>query len=316
MAEVSDNLWFQLYREYLLFSHERLHESDGVDLPERITEMPHHIIYLPLETHPEPAPEAAIRAALGFASGLGHGVHVSTFSVKIPPVASPLGGFLINIEGMARAAEDQSAADCKRLHNMVEQAAGPGLTVQITSHQIAMGGTMEAAVAEARYFDLSVIPWSPDVISTHDLSQALIFGAGTPVILVPSSAKAGPLQHIAVAWDESRAAARALGDALRLLSPGGRVSVLTVHDEKDLGRSELSQTLAAALSKRGYDAHAVDLTLGGKDIATVLQSAAVDQGAGLLAMGGFGHSRLRDFILGGATKGVIANLRLAVLLSH
>lgn len=278
--------------------------------------MPDHIVYLPLETHPEPTPESTIRAALGFAAGLGCKVHASVFSVKMPPVASPLGGFLINIEGMARAAEDRSAAESKRLHDVVEQAAGPSLGIQITSHQVAMGGAIEAAAVEARYFDLSLVPWSNEVSSTHDLSQALIFGAGTPVILVPSDTKSGPLDHIAVAWDESRAAARAVGDALRLLSPGGRVTVLTVHDEKDLGQRELSQTLAAALSRRGYDARALDLTLGGKPIATVLQDAALDQGAGLLAMGGFGHSRLRDFILGGATKGVIASLRLPVLFSH
>lgn len=278
--------------------------------------MPDRIAYLPLETHPEAPPESPIRAAIGFAAGLGYKVHVSTFSVKIPPVASPLGGFLINIEGMARAAEDRSAAECTRLHELVKQAARPDLGIQITTHQVAMGGTMDAAATEARYFDLALVPWSNDVGTTQDLSQALIFGSGTPVILVPSSATAGPLAHIAVAWDESRAAARALGDALRLVSPGGQVSVITVHDEKDLGKAELSQTLASALTNRGYDARAVDLSLGGKSIATALQDAALDLGAGLLAMGGFGHSRLRDFILGGATKDVISNLRIPVLLSH
>ncbi len=65
-----------------------------------------------------------------------------------------------------------------------------------------------------------------------------------------------------------------------------------------------------------YRANAVDLTLDGKSIATALQEAALAEGLQLLAMGGFGHSRLHDFILGGATKGVLADLRLPVLLSH
>lgn len=91
---------------------------------------------------------------------------------------------------------------------------------------------------------------------------------------------------------------------------------MTVHDEKALNGTGLAQTLASYLNLRGYEANAVDLTLDGRSIATALQEAALAEGAQLLAMGGFGHSRLRDFILGGATKGVLADLRLPVLLSH
>ncbi len=136
------------------------------------------------------------------------------------------------------------------------------------------------------------------------------------MILVPQTAAPETVDHIAIAWDESRVAARALGDALRILPEGGKVSILTVQDEKLLNETGLAQTLATALHLRGYNATAVDLTPDGRSIATVLQDAALAEGAQLLAMGGFGHSRLRDFILGGATKGVLADLRLAVLLAH
>jgi nucleotide-binding universal stress UspA family protein len=136
------------------------------------------------------------------------------------------------------------------------------------------------------------------------------------VILVPSSTKADTVDHIAIAWDESRVAARALCDALPLLAAGGRLSVLTVQDEKALGRSGIAQTLVASLELRGYTARAVDITLDGRTIAAALQESARNEGAHLLAMGGFGHSRLRDFILGGATKGVFSDLRMPVLLAH
>jgi nucleotide-binding universal stress UspA family protein len=96
----------------------------------------------------------------------------------------------------------------------------------------------------------------------------------------------------------------------------GKVSVLTEHDEKALNGTGLAQTLASFLDLRGYGAKAVVLTLDGKSIATALQDAALAEGAQLLAMGGFGHCHPRGFILGGATKGVLADLRLAVLLSH
>lgn len=278
--------------------------------------MPDRIAYMPLNTYPEAPPDAAILASVGFAASLGCGLHVSTFAVDIPPVASPLAGFLINVDGMARAAEERSKAECERLKFLIEGVAKSRPETQILNHRSVLGAALGAAASEARYFDLALLPWAAETQSAQDMAQTLVFDSGVPVILVPSSTVSRPLDHVAIAWDESRVAARALGDVLRLLPAGGRVSVVTVQDEKALNGTELAQTLASSLDLRGYEAKAVDLTLGGRSIATALQDAALAEGAQLLAMGGFGHSRLRDFILGGATKGVLADLRLPVLLSH
>ena len=278
--------------------------------------MPDRIAYIPLNTYPEAAADDAILGAISFAGALGCRVHVSTFAVDIPPVATPLGGFIINVEGMARVAEDRSRAECKRLQALVEKTGSQGLGVSVTSHEVVMGGAPSSAATEARYFDLSLVPWSAEAVATQDMAQSLVFGSGLPVILVPLTDATGTVDHIAIAWDESRVAARALGDALRILPSGGKISVLTVQDEKALNGTGLAQTLASALELRGYKANAVDLALGGKSIAAALQDAALAEGAQLLAMGGFGHSRLRDFVLGGATKGVLGDLRLPVLLAH
>jgi nucleotide-binding universal stress UspA family protein len=132
---------------------------------------------------------------------------------------------------------------------------------------------------------------------------------------VPPSTGSDPVSHIAIAWDGSRVAARALGDALALLPEGGRVTVLTVQDEKPLA-GRIAQTLADSLEKRGIPALIHSVPLGRRKIAEALQEGALESGATLLAMGGFGHSRIRDFVLGGATTGVFADLRLPVLLSH
>lgn len=278
--------------------------------------MPNRIAYMPVNTYPEAAPDPTILATVGFAASLGCGLHVSTFAVDIPQTASPIGGFFINVEGMARAAEDRSKAECERLQALIKGAALPELNVSIANHKVVLGAALEAATAEARIFDLALLPWDAGTVSAQDLAQALVFGAGVPVILVPPSTQAGVVDHVAIAWDGSRVAARALCDALPLLSAGGRVSVVTVQNEKSLGGSALAQILAASLERRGYTATAVNLTLDGRTIAKALQDAALSEGAQLLAMGGFGHSRLRDFVLGGATKGVFSDLRLAVLLSH
>jgi nucleotide-binding universal stress UspA family protein len=278
--------------------------------------MPNRIAYLPLNTYPEAAPDPAILAVIAFAASLGCGLHVTTFAVDIPPTVSPIGGFLINVEGMARAAEERSKAECARLQDLIKAAAGPDLDLSIDNRIAVLGVAMDAAATEARTFDLALLPWSAGSLSAQDMAQSLVFGAGVPVILVPPSPAAGAVDHIAFAWDGSRAAARALCDALPLLAAGGDVSVVTVQGEKSLSGSGLATTLTASLERRGYNARAVNITLDGRTIAKALQDTALSEGAQLLAMGGFGHSRLRDFILGGATKGVFADLRLPVLLSH
>lgn len=150
----------------------------------------------------------------------------------------------------------------------------------------------------------------------QDMAQAVVFGSGRPTILVPPSARAAALKHIAIAWDGGRVAARALGDALALLAEGGRVSVLTVQDEKPLSGSNLAGTLASSLENRGIRAKPITITLGERSVDEALQDAALTEGAQILAMGGFGHSRIRDFILGGATRGIFTQVRLPVLLSH
>jgi nucleotide-binding universal stress UspA family protein len=278
--------------------------------------MQNRIAYMPLNTYPEAAPDDAVLASVRFATSLGCGLHVSTFAVEVPQTASPISGFLINVEGLARAAEERSKAECERLHTLIKGAARPDGHLSIGKHKVILGAALDAAAAEARLFDLALLPWSADTLSAQDMAQSLVFGAGVPVILVPPSAAAGSIDHIAVAWDGSRVAARALCDVLPLLAAGGRVSVVTVQGEKSLSDSDPSQTLAMALERRGYSTKAIAITLDGRSIANALQDAAISESARLLAMGGFGHSRLRDFILGGATKGVLADLRLPVLLSH
>ncbi|BCH30871.1 hypothetical protein MesoLjLc_28010 [Mesorhizobium sp. L-8-10] len=227
-----------------------------------------------------------------------------------------LGNLLLDVPGLVRATEEKSKAECHRLKDLVHGASGPRLNVDCTIRTVVLGAALDAASAEARYYDLAVLPWSGETVAAQDMTQAVVFGSGRPAILVPPSARPAPLDHIAIAWDGSRVAARALGDALPLLAEGGVISVLTVRDEKPLSGSDLAGALASSLAKRGFDAKPLETNLGKRTIAEALQHTAMSNGAQLLVMGGFGHSRIRDFVLGGATKGILTQLRLPVLLSH
>lgn len=274
--------------------------------------MPRPSAYIPLATYPEAAPDAAILNAIAWAAALGRDVHVATFAADIPAVAAPLGGFILNVEGLVRAAEERSTAAAERLRALV---GGAGVTA-VAPHRTVTGAIPEIAAAEARYHDLALLPWDTGAAMAQDLAQGVVFGAGRPVILVPPAAPAAAPAHVAIAWDESRVAARALADALALLPAGGRVTVLTLRDDKPLSGGDPAQALAGVLRARGIAAAAQDVPRGAADAAITLQEAAIAAGADLLAMGGFGHSRLRDFVLGGVTRGVLSDLRLPVLLSH
>lgn len=271
--------------------------------------------YLPLDTYPEALPDDAIQAAVGFAGGLGVILHAATYAVDVPQPGTPFGSVLLDVGSLVRAAEEKSRHECARLQELVRAHAGQ-TDLRLATCVVRMGTAAETAAVEARYFDLAVLPWSAAGMASQEMAQAVIFGSGRPSILVPPQTRPAPLDHVAIAWDESRVAARALGDAIGLLVPGAKVTVLTAKEDKPLAKDGMAETLVAALELRGIAAQTRDVVLDGGTIAEALQAAAVDAGARMLAMGGFGHSRIRDFVLGGATKGVLANLRLPTLLSH
>lgn len=133
--------------------------------------MPDRAAFIPLNTYPEAAADDAIPGVISFAGALGCKLHVPTFAVDIPSVGSPPGGYLINVEGMSRAAEERSRAECERLHALVEKTGSPGLGVSVTSHEVVMGGAPSSAATEARDFDLSLVPWSPEAVAAQDMAQ-------------------------------------------------------------------------------------------------------------------------------------------------
>lgn len=277
---------------------------------------PKRLAYIPLMTYPDSAPDNSVEAATVFASELGSELHMTTFAARIPRVSTPIGGLLLDIPQMIRGAEENSRARCRDLQSLVQKSVGAGFRVQCATRDSEPGSAGALASSEARYFDLVVLPWSKETVSVSDFSQAVVFGSGRPSILVPPAIRSRPIVHVAIAWDASRVAARAVADLMPLLASDCRITVLTVQDEKLLPGRNIAEALSDSLIQRGFVAEARNVALAGRAVAEALQEAAIETGAELLAMGGFGHSRVRDFVLGGATKGVFADLRLPVLLSH
>ena len=138
-------------------------------------------------------------------------------------------------------------------------------------------------------------------------------------MLVPPSARVqAPAKHVAVAWDRSRVTTRALWDALAFLPQEVRITVMTIRDKKPLSGGDLAGFAAHLRWRvRGYNAMPLVITLGERSHCrrnARVRPRRLERNFSQWA--GYGHSRLRDFILGGATKGVLRDLRLPVLLSH
>ncbi len=118
-----------------------------------------------------------------------------------------------------------------------------------------------------------------------------------------------------VAWDGSRAAVRALRDAMPILVLAGSASIVTVADDKPIDDASTSG-ITDFLSRHGVETRHVARTRGAAPIGETLQAIAVGNDADLLVMGAYGHSRMQELVLGGATRAVLREGRLPILFSH
>jgi nucleotide-binding universal stress UspA family protein len=154
----------------------------------------------------------------------------------------------------------------------------------------------------------------------YHFPQSMLMSAGIPILMIPYAGTVTSLgETIVVAWDGSRESSRALHDAMPFLKRARRVTVMTVNAESEdnLNNSCSGTDVIEMLSRHAVIAtlHAIEGVKGG-DIGNVLLSAINDQSADLLVMGGYGHSRLHEIILGGATKTILQTATVPVLLSH
>lgn len=165
----------------------------------------------------------------------------------------------------------------------------------------------------ARYADLTIVGQASSGASDH-ITETLM-STGRPLLAVPRHGRFPNVGHrVLVAWNASREATRAVFDSLPLLAGAANVTVMTMDAEDDdrVPGADIGLTLA----RHGIKVDVVRSTLGDIDAGNALLSRAADQGADLLVMGAFGHSPLREKMLGGATRHILDHMTVPVLLSH
>ncbi|MCA6113876.1 universal stress protein [Bradyrhizobium sp. WSM 1738] len=175
------------------------------------------------------------------------------------------------------------------------------------------GHTMGAL---ARLYDMTILlqpdPSKPSY--DNEIPQHILFNSGGPILIVPYIQK-GPLDahHVGIAWDGSRLAARALRDAMPFLMGANAVTVIAINEEASEASSD---QVVAHLGRRGIAARAQRLTTDHSGVQGAILSIAAESNIGLLVMGGYGHSRLQERILGGVTRKMFDCMTVPVLMSH
>ena len=184
--------------------------------------------------------------------------------------------------------------------------------------RLMVGEHVEALSTSARYADITIVGQTDpdDGSSVGRLADSVVLGAGGPVLVWPYAGSFGVnAETVMLAWNGTREAKRALADALPLLQQASKVIVLGI-DTGD-GRHIPGAEVSTYLARHGVSAdarHAISSSdLGASD---ALLSEISDLGAGLLVMGGYGHHRMREVLLGGVTRDILRQMTVPVLMSH
>jgi nucleotide-binding universal stress UspA family protein len=171
----------------------------------------------------------------------------------------------------------------------------------------------------ARRFDLAMIaqPQPNKPALDRLIVEAALFDSGRPAFIVPHIQRAGlKLDRVLVGWDGSRSAARAVADAMPFLMRAKATEIIIVASEAAKSDEIPDADIARHLARHGVKAEVNRMVSTETDVAGVILSRAADASADLLVIGGYGHSRLREFVLGGTTRGMLNSMTVPTLMSH
>ena len=172
----------------------------------------------------------------------------------------------------------------------------------------------------ARRFDLSVFMQSePNGVNNDDMIETSLFQSGRPLIVVPYIQRDGlKLDHVVCCWDGSRAAARAFNDALPLLVKATTVDLLIVVNEKTNTAPNIIRgaEMAKHLARHHVKVQIVTVPAADIDVTNAILSYIADISGTLIVMGGYGHAKLREVLLGGVTRDMLKWMTVPVFMSH
>lgn len=274
-----------------------------------------------------PASEAVVRVALRIGQDFDARVELLHVVVSdeetIPVVAEGMSSGAVGkmLESLAEQRQIR-AETAERLYRTLcvdaglatcepDAAAAPG-QFRVAFRRLE-GRESDEVARRGRLADLVVVGGRSAEAGFSAALEAAIFGTGRPLLMVPEQAPERLGGSIAIAWDGTLGAARAAGAALPMLGRAEKVIVLTADMEKFGAKPS---ALADYLAEHGIDARTWAFLPDDRKLGEQLLAEAEEAGADMLVMGAYGHSRLREMVLGGVTQSVTAKATIPVLMAH
>jgi nucleotide-binding universal stress UspA family protein len=264
--------------------------------------------------HPQDfAADYAISIAEAFKA---HIVGVGFIYEPIIP-GSVLGGVPTDLIEVQR---EENAKAAKAAVSRFEDGARRGsLSAETRIIDASIAGAADLFGRIARRFDVAVVGQArrEQGASEELLIEGVLFGSGRPVIVVPHEQKTGlKLDRVLMCWDGSRPAARAIADAMPFLTRAKSVEIVVVTGERDKSGEITGANMSRHLARHGVTVEIRKIAAGSSGVQSAILAHTTGSGADFLVMGGYGHSRLREFILGGVTRSVLSSMPVPVLMSH
>jgi nucleotide-binding universal stress UspA family protein len=183
------------------------------------------------------------------------------------------------------------------------------------------GDVVGTVKLHARYADLTVVGQGLDLKDAPGelmfLPEELALGVGRPVLVVPRYGTFERLgERVLIAWNGSREATRAVHDAIPILKRATKVTVLSIDPDGESPPRTPGADIALHLARHGIAAEAASTSSVDIGVGNALLSRAADLGADLIVMGAYGHSRMREMVLGGVTRHLLQHMTVPVLMSH
>ncbi len=271
------------------------------------------VVGLAVDTGRDVAADYAISVSAAFRA------HVTAVGFAYEPMlpAADVGNVIpFDFIDAQREANKKAATDAIARFKEAARLAGVSAETRLIEASAAGAGGVFGRIA--RSFDLSIVGQAdPDAARDERLVEGALFESGRPVLVFPYIQRAGlTLERVMACWDGSRNAARAFNDAMPFLARAKAVDVVTVAGDKSKADVIEGVDIAQHLARHGLKVDLRKITAGDTDVTNAILSDAADRGADFIVMGGYGHSRLREFILGGATRGILASMTVPTLMSH
>ncbi|RDV04883.1 universal stress protein [Undibacter mobilis] len=256
-----------------------------------------------------------------YAVALGEALeaHVAGVAFSYEPVipGAVMGGIPPEfIEAQRTEADKKAKAAVARFEAAAKRS---GLSAESRIISASVSGAADQFARIGRRFDLVIVGQADPAEGFQDevVDETALFESGRPVVYVPFIQKGGvKFDRIMVCWDGGRAATRAIADSLPLLKKAKQVEIVIIASKAAKGDEIAGADLGQHLARHGLKVDVKRITSPDIDVASTILSYAADSSTDMIVMGGYGHSRLREFVLGGATRGILESMTVPVLMSH